>query len=259
MMLFLSKVVPVFLFPAGLAILLCLVVAWLAFRKEARAAGAVALLAALFLYLAANPMVSNRLMLGLEEQNPPLRENPSAAAIVLLGGGMAPMVEPRVYPETGPAGDRVIHAARLWKQGLAPVVVTTGGYIDFMMEAPGSEAELYVRLLTELFGVPHTALIAMGRSRTTHEDAVFTRELFDSTGLGREILLVTSASHMPRAAALFRREGFIVHPAPTDFRGNANFPLKFFSLLPAGASLAETTTALHEYLGTWAYRVMGRI
>jgi uncharacterized SAM-binding protein YcdF (DUF218 family) len=259
MLLAVSKLIPALLFPASLAILLCLLVAWLAFRRGARAAGFLAFLTALLMYAAASPIVANRLLLGLERQHPPLAVNPAASAIVLLGGGMAPMLAPRVYPETNAAGDRVMHAARLWKQGLAPVIVPTGGYIGFLTDAPGTEADLYGRLLTEVFGVRDSAVLRMGQSRTTHEDAVFTAELFKERGLAKDILLVTTASHMPRAAALFRKQGFTVHPAPTDFRAETAPGFKFFRLLPSGGALSETTTALHEYVGMWAYRMMGRL
>lgn len=259
MSLVLSKVIPAFLFPVGLALVFSLVAAWLAFRKGARAAGSLALLAGLVLYLAANPILSNRILVSLERDYPPLRDNPQAAAIVLLGGGMVPLLAPRVHPETGPAGDRLIHAARLWRQGRAPVLVATGGYIEFLTDAPGTEADLYAHVLTELFGVPDSAVIAMGRSRTTHEDAVFTAELFEETGLEKNILLVTSATHMRRAEALFRQAGFVVQPAATDYRGETDSSFKPIDLLPKAEALFNTTVALHEYLGLWAYRLAGRI
>lgn len=259
MSLILSKVIPAFLFPTGLVLALCLVTAWLAFRRGARAAGLVAMLAALLLYLAASPVVSNRLLLRLEKQYPPSHDNPRAAAIVLLGGGMVPLLAPRVYPETGHAGDRLIHAARLWRQGLAPVLVATGGYIEFLTDAPGTEADLYAHVLTELFGLPDSAVIAMGRSRTTHEDALFTAELFEEAGLDKNILLVTSATHMRRAEALFLKAGFSVTPAPTDYRGETHVRFRMFDLLPRAEALANTTVALHEYLGLWAYRLAGKV
>lgn len=255
----LSKVIPAFLFPTGLVLLLCLVTAWLAFRARARAAGLVALATACVLYAAANPMVANRLMVGLEREVPPPASYVPAAAIVLLGGGMAHALPVHLYPETNASGDRVLHAARLWKQGLAPVLVSTGGYIALMTDAPGTEADLYARLLIDLFDLPDTAVIRMGQSRTTHEDAVLTAKLFEERGLTKDILLVTTASHMPRAAALFRKQGFSVQIAPTDYRGNTEAGFKFFNLLPSGGALAETTTALHEIIGAWAYRAMGRM
>lgn len=257
-MLLLSKIIPAFLFPAGLGVVLGLVAAVLAFRKGARAAGSVALLAALLLYLASSPVVSTHLLRSLEDRYPPSRESAAAAAIVLLGGGMVPLLAPRLHPETGHAGDRVLHAARLWRQGRAPVVVATGGYIEFMTDAPGSEADLYAHLLTELFGLPDSAVIAMGRSRTTHEDAVFTADAFEAAGLEKNILLVTSATHMRRAEALFLKAGFAVQPAPTDYRGEAT-AFKWFDLLPKADALFNTTVVLHEYLGLWAYRLTGKI
>lgn len=252
----LSKIIPMFLFPAGLVILLCLAIAWLAFRKGARAAGWLAVATAVMFYGAAAPVVGNILVRSLEKRYPPGNEA-AAKAIVLLGGGMSPLMDPRIHPETNAAGDRVLHAARLWKRGLAPVIVPTGGYITFLTDAPGTEADLYAQLLVDVFGIPSDAVIRMGRSRTTHEDALFTAALFDSIGMDKDILLVTSATHMTRAAALFRAQGFVVHPAPTDFRADRDPSFKFIRILPSGATVAETTAALHEYMGIVTYKLMG--
>jgi uncharacterized SAM-binding protein YcdF (DUF218 family) len=259
MLLILSKVLPALLFPVGLVFLLCLLTAWFAFRKGARLAGFLALLAAALLYTAANPRVSNRLLLELESRYPPSLENPNAAAIVLLGGGMAPMSAPRVYPETNAAGDRLLHAARLWKQGRAPLVIATGGYISFLTNATGSEAEIYVKALSDLFDLPDSALKSVPGTTTTADDAVRTEALFAAEGLKKEILLVTSASHMPRAVATFRKQGFIVHPAPTDFLSETGSPFKAFQLLPTVGALNATCVALHEYLGIWTYRILRRL
>jgi uncharacterized SAM-binding protein YcdF (DUF218 family) len=259
MLLFLSKLLPVLLFPPGLVILICLAATGFAARRRAWLSAALAFVAALVLYTASLPVVSNNLLLRLEVRNPPSLVYPKASAIVLLGGGLVPLTPPRIRPETGPAGDRVLQAARLWRQGSAPRVVVTGGYIPYLTAAPGNEADLYASLLTELFDVPDSAILRVGASRTTHEDASLSRRLFDSTGLKKEILLVTSASHMPRAAALFRKHGFTVTPAPTDFNATQDDGLLSFALLPSAESLARTTVALHEYVGSWAYRLLGRI
>lgn len=258
-MLLLSKFLPALLFPATFAVLLCLLAAWLAFRKGAVAAGLIALLAGLTLYAAASPLVADRLVRGLESQYPAPAQYPKAAAIVLLGGGMAPRSPPRVEIETNAAGDRPLHAARLWKRGLAPVIVATGGYIPFLTDAPGSEADLYAGLLTEIAGIPDSVILRVGGSRNTHEDALLTAALFDSTGMKKDILLVTSAAHMPRAAALFRKAGFVVHPAPTDYQADEGSSFKIISLFPSGSAMAKTYVALNEYVGYRAYRMMGRL
>lgn len=259
MSLLLSKLLPPLFFPAGLAVLLCLLAAWLAFRKGGKAAGCVALLAGATLYAGASPIVADRLARGLERQYPPPAAYSKAAAIVLLGGGMEPMLPPRTEAETGPAGDRPLHAARLWKRGLAPVIVATGGYIEFVTGAPGSEADLYARLLTEIAGIPDSVILRVRGSRTTYEDARLTAALFDSKGMRKDILLVTSAAHMPRAAALFRKAGFVVHAAPTDYQAGEEPAFTFVRLLPNGLSMMKTYFALNEYVGIPVYRMMGRL
>lgn len=259
MTLLLSKFIPPLIFPVGLTFLLCLLAAWLAFRARAFGAAACAFVAALVLYLGASPYVTAKLLRGLEARNPPRAECVEAPAIVLLGGGMAPAGAPRLNPETNSAGDRVLHAARLYQRGCAPRVVATGGYISFLHDAKGSEADLYAALLTELFGVPAKAILKVGDSKTTHDDAVLTARLFDSTGMKKEILLVTSASHMPRAAALFRKQGFTVVPEPTDFHAPANPRFRLFDVLPSAEALRGNALALNEYVGTWAYKLLGRL
>jgi uncharacterized SAM-binding protein YcdF (DUF218 family) len=73
---------------------------------------------------------------------------------------------------------------------------------------------------------------------------------------------------MPRAAALFRRQGFEVTPAPTDFLvtkddslgfGDGSFQGFLLAVLPDAQSLAYTTRALKEYLGLAIYRLRGGI
>jgi uncharacterized SAM-binding protein YcdF (DUF218 family) len=259
MLLFLSKLLPALLFPLGFVILLCLAATWLAARRRAWLPACLTFLAALVLYAASTPLVSNGLLLRLELQNPPSLTYPKSTAIVVLGGGLMTLMPPRIRPETGIAGDRLLQAARLWRQKSAPRLVVTGGYVPFMTEAPGTEADLYASLLMELFDVPDSSILRVGGSRTTQEDASLTARLFDSTGMHKDVLLVTSASHMPRAAALFRKHGFTVTPAPTDFNATENDIFLSFRLLPSAESLAQTTVALREYVGFWAYRLLGRI
>jgi uncharacterized SAM-binding protein YcdF (DUF218 family) len=73
--------------------------------------------------------------------------------------------------------------------------------------------------------------------------------------IGRErFILVTSAAHMPRSMALFRKRGLEPIPAPADFRApetQSSGPSRFF---PGAGALGQTQTALHEYLGlAWAW------
>ena len=65
----------------------------------------------------------------------------------------------------------------------------------------------------------------------------------------REVLLVTSADHMLRAAALFRVHGLTVVPAPTDYTAGGRTRFFFFDFLPCTDALVDTTRAVKEYVG----------
>lgn len=88
------------------------------------------------------------------------------------------------------------------------------------------------------------------QSATTRENATFSAAMLREQGV-RTVLLVTSAWHMPRAAASFRREGIDVVEAPTGFRGPAIED--WSSFVPRASGLRDTCLALHELGGLAAY------
>ena len=102
-------------------------------------------------------------------------------------------------------------------------------------------------------GVDRSALIIEPLSRNTHENALACLELWRREGFTSG-LLITSALHMPRALATFRKEGMALQPASTDaLFGSIDEPLPL-SILPDSRSLDQTTRALKEWLGLLVYR-----
>jgi hypothetical protein len=87
-------------------------------------------------------------------------------------------------------------------------------------------------------------------SRDTAENAALSAPLLKANGITR-IALVTHASHMPRSAELFRREGIEVLPAPTGFRTSS--PSMIEDYLPR--NLRPAHEALHEHLGQLFNRI----
>lgn len=108
---------------------------------------------------------------------------------------------------------RTLHAIDLYRRGLAPVVVFSGGPVT----TPPGEAALRAELARGL-GVPTGAILAVSSARTTREEAAVLREVLPPRGI-RRILLVADPVDMPRAQATFERVGFAVLPAPTASSG----------------------------------------
>jgi uncharacterized SAM-binding protein YcdF (DUF218 family) len=110
-------------------------------------------------------------------------------------------------------------------------------------------------------GVPSTAIVQDPTSLNTRENAANVQAILQQKRLHR-ILLVTSALHMPRSLAIFRKLGIDAIAAPTDFLTVNNTIDKgiagnFFDLLPDAEALKNTTNALKELVGAIVYRLAG--
>jgi uncharacterized SAM-binding protein YcdF (DUF218 family) len=108
-------------------------------------------------------------------------------------------------------------------------------------------------------GVPDNAILIDDRARTTYENALGVKRVLG----GGSILLVTSASHMPRATGLFRKQGFTVTAAPCTYRLR-DWPgiwssLDPFDFVPSLGALDGFTHTLTEVVGMIAHWATGKL
>ena len=176
---------------------------------------------------------------------------PTADAVVVLGGGMGKCAR-MAYPEMYDGADRVWHAARLWKQGKAPIVFVTGT----------NELAATVPLLLDL-GVAREAIIVDNESRNTYENSRFTERMLKLRGIEKPtVLLVTSAWHMTRAKMMFERYAPQVDfvPVATDYEATVltGAARKYDEFLPAADALMRNTSYFKEWLGQLGYWVLRR-
>lgn len=263
MFLLLSKLLPLFIYPLGLACGL-LVVGVLA-QKRPNFQRSLLLFALLLLWLGGNRWVATGLVRSLEKQFVPIGELPTADVIVVLGGGTRHNHPPRPMVELNEAGDRVLYTFWLYNQGKADHILLSGGGGKLLTaETPDGEAHDMSAVLTML-GIPAQAIWLEPNSLNTYENARNSRMILAEKGVNR-ILLVTSAIHMPRAVALFEEQGLEVIPAPTDFLVSdadiaylwqASWPIQLTNLLPNATYLEWTTRALKEYIGVVVYKLRG--
>src|SRR4030042_4725868 len=127
MFIFLSKFLPLFVYPLGLALILLL--SALASVKNHKRSRAFLILALVILWLSSTTGFSNLLARSLEWRYKPPEEIPLGEVIVLLGGGSEPEAYPRSGVEMNGAGDRVLYGAQLYKEGKAPIILLSGGEI----------------------------------------------------------------------------------------------------------------------------------
>ena len=261
MFVFLSKFLPLFVYPLGLACIL-LVLALL-LRAKSRLWPFLLLAALLILWLSSTALVANGLARSLEWKYLPPDEVPALDTAVVLGGGTEPSIYPRSGVEVTGAGDRVLYAARLYREGKIKHILLSGGEIEWLTSSTSSPAEDMAALLTEI-GIPQEALWLEGESRNTHENAVYGQKMLEEKGI-QKVLLITSAMHMPRSVALFEKLGVEVIPLPVDYSiirqdentGNGDLIGQLLGFLPSAGNLVTTTNALKEYLGILTYTLQG--
>jgi uncharacterized SAM-binding protein YcdF (DUF218 family) len=253
MEIFLSKFIPLFLYPVGLAFSLLILVVLLMFAKRLRAAWTLVFVIVLLVFVAGNDRTAYALIRGLENEYPPIsvEDTPKADVIVVLGGGLDLPHPPRLYPDLNTSSDRLLHALRLYRAGKADHVLLTGGNV---FPEPGLESEsYYARGVLELWGIPESAVVMETKSRNTLQNAEFSARVLEKRHW-KKVLLITSASHMRRAVMAFHAAGVDVIPVPVDYLAVKTGAPAALGWVPNVNALAGTTYALHEYLGRLWYR-----
>jgi len=252
-----KKIVPLLLYPVSLCLgilILGLFCLW-ATRRQ-RLGKVLVTLGTVLLLLLSTSLISSGLLVPLEQRYPALlhpetvswgpKSSTSPKWIVVLGGGHVsdPRLPANSQISTTALG-RVVEGVRLYKAIPGSKLMLSGGVVF----DPVPEAEVMAQIAV-LLGVKAQDIGLESDSRDTAEEAEVIGRM-----IGREkFILVTSAAHMPRSMALFRKRGLQPIPAPADFlvRESQGFePRRFF---PGGVPLGQVESALHEYLGlAWAW------
>jgi len=173
-------------------------------------------------------------------------------AIVVLGGAMVPAMPPlRPDPHLNEGADRIWHAARLYRQGIAPTIVVSSG---LGTPAGRTEGDAMREFLVDL-GVPAAAIVVEAKSRNTIENIRNVRAIVHN---GR-VALVTSAFHMPRALKLAAAAHLNAASFPTDFRALPRPRSRWEGVgIPSLESLTMATLALREFLAlAFDHRAIG--
>jgi uncharacterized SAM-binding protein YcdF (DUF218 family) len=147
----------------------------------------------------------------------PLRK---ADAIVVLGNRPPADEQGNVRPETQ---RRVEAGVRAFGQGLAPIMVMTGGPAGKWIEAEVMQA-LAVKL-----GVPERAILMEKQSQSTITNARYTIELLRKHLARKElsVIVVSSPYHLARAGRLFACTGSEVQLFPAEVPDSFSYRLGF--------------------------------
>lgn len=251
----LSKTLGFFALPSNILITLALVGVVLMATRFSRAGRRLVVLCLVLLAVIGLLPIGAALEFVLEERFPPW--NPAHGApvgIVVLGGAIVPELSAaRGQPVLGESGERITAAAELARRYPAARIVFTGGSGNLLLR--GTVEADYAVAAFENLGIEPQRIVLERRSRNTSENGTFTATLVKPKP-GQRWLLVTSASHMPRAVGVFRQAGFLVEAYPVDRRTSGLQDLMSFG--PFAAGLRRADVAMYEWAGLVTYWVSGR-
>ncbi|MCD8139472.1 MAG: YdcF family protein [Planctomycetaceae bacterium] len=249
-----KRTVGILVQPLPVVFLVALLAVLLLFLRKRRAAACSGVLALAVLFAATFPPLVRLLAWPLESRHPPLvhAEGRIPALIVVLGNGVAHPDDPSLPALTrlnDCARARLVEGARLARLFPDAALVVSGygmGLENCADAMAAAAAEL---------GVSPDRIRPLPQSLDTEDEA---RLAADLAG-GGEVVLVTTASHMPRAAAFFADQGLRVTPAPCDYIGprspKSRMAVNLKRWRPRGGSLADSEELWHEYLGLLYYRL----
>jgi uncharacterized SAM-binding protein YcdF (DUF218 family) len=255
MFFFLSKTLNYMVMPLTIifgCLLLSAVVRHSTWRRRLRIAGLV------LLFVFSNEFIANEVMKRWEVGTRAYHDMPKYKLGIVLTGTMIPLLKPddRVYFQKG--ADRVVHTVQLYKLGLIEKILVSGGS-GRLIDIQEPEADRFKEVMV-LMGVPDSVILLENHTRNTHESAVAVREMLPDLGYSSDdCVLITSAFHMRRSLACYRKAGMPMDFFTTDFyaHNNTYYPDSF--IVPKPDALIIWHKLVREWMGFIAYRVAGYV
>lgn len=250
----LKKFISTFFQPLSIVLVLLVSGLMLLWTSRKKSLGKISLtLGTILLLLASYGFLADRIVASLENRYLPLLDvkiihnSQDIKWIVVLGGGSLP--DPRLPLSSQLSPDsltRLLEGVRLHRQLPGSRLILSGGAV--FQSVPEGETLAKTALL---MAVSENDVVRENKSLDTADQA---KSISSIVGHNR-FILVTSAIHMPRSMALFRKFGMDPIAAPTNYMVVTQSQLHPGMFFPDSGYLRKMEAAVHEYLGMIWMRV----
>lgn len=209
----------------------------------------------LILFLISNFVVVNSLVNAWEIQPKPYPTETYDIGIVLTGvtdGNRDP--KDRTYFTKG--AERITTPLELYKKGILKKILITGGVNTFYKNSKPSALVLKSFLICQ--GVPETDILTEEKALNTRENALLTKTFLEKNNLmSKKTILFTSAFHMRRSEACFKKVGIICDFYPVSYYGTSNTLTIGKFIIPDAQQMHHCTKIIREIFGYLVYKTLG--
>jgi len=237
----LKKLISFMVMPLSIIVLL-LLIAIIFYRLKPKLSFSALVSASALLIFSTLPPISDSLMAPLEDNYPAFTRSSKPLDYIVILGGVHTTVPnlPATSQLKSSSLERLVEAIRIYRLHPEAQIITSG----FTGGDESSNAEK-VKQAAILLGIPANKILTENFPQDTEEEA----QLIAPRVLNKNVALVTSANHLPRAMAYFEKYGVNAIPAPASpwVKLNAQIPWTYY--LPSANKLQQTTTVWYETLG----------
>ena len=259
-----KKIFSKFLFPLPLILCLCLVGLYLLwFTKKQKLGKVFVSISVFFLLILSYGALPDALLTPLErkyaayptenslDENKPVSMESMIEYVVVLGGGHTedPNLPLTAQIEKGSLF-RLIEGIRIHRKNAGSKLILIGGSVT----NPTATATMMAELAIDL-GVYKSDIITKTESKDTKDEA----RIIKGTVENKPFVLVTSASHMPRSMAMFKKLGMNPIPAPTEHNVKESSSISPGLFFPNAYNIQKADKAVYEYLGIIWAKLRGQI
>lgn len=211
------------------------------------------------LFFFSNDFIANEVMMAWEPDATPYIDMKKRYEYgIMLTGVTSSELKPRdrVYFHKG--ADRVTHTVQLYKLGIIKKIIVSGGS-GRLLDTTVREANDVMDAMT-MMGVPGEDILVESTSRNTFESAVEVKKILDLRLIKpSECLLITSAFHMRRSIACYRKAEMDMNTFTTDFYTHRRTFTPDTWLVPRIEAMLIWQRLIKEWVGLVAYKIVGYV
>ena len=241
-MIYINKILPIIISPLGFIIILFF---FGIFRKKMLPS----VIGLMILMILSLPVVSGQLIKLLEQSYTPTNPNEiiSADTVIVLSGMVRPIEHNSdVKYEFSEAVDRIIAGINLLKIGKAQKIILTRGKLPWSKGVPEGE---FLAEFIKSQGIDPNRILLTEIVQNTNDEAKAISKMLPKDS---EVILVTSAFHMPRAEKVFQNQNVKIIPYAVDFRSSTK-KLDFLDFLPQANAFKDSNFYFREIIGRAYY------